>query len=64
MGCREVFKAEFTGGFHITSVSECELAVHSQQEHELISHLDDARAKRKLTHDPKAPRLACPSSVC
>ena len=62
MGCREVFKAEFTGRFHITSVSECEPAV--QQEHQLISRLDDVRAKRKLTRDRKAPRLACPSSVC
>ena len=58
--CREVFKAEFTGRFYITSVSECELAVHSQQEHELTRHLDDARAKRKLTHDPKAPALRVP----
>jgi hypothetical protein len=61
MGCREAFKAEFTGRFHITSVSECEPAV---QEHQLMNRLDDVRAKPKLTRERKAPRLACPSSVC
>jgi hypothetical protein len=61
MGCREVFKAEFTGRFHITSVSECEPAV---QEPQLMNRLDDVRAKPKLTRERKAPRLACPSSVC